>query len=251
MKDTIKPLRSSPIAGVTEYTGNKKVARGVGDPDKPLAVVNAVQVKAGDVYTSADFNGGLSIMLTDRIDVAINKSPFFPSAERTSFVIGTNEFVFGSSGIVLVLGNSVGSNLAAKASMRLASPITQTFNDSVYQVIEAFDTVILERNGIVADEIANSVTVSEDGNYILRIGINFEARGSEELLVMPYVNSLPMTNNPLSIQGNGAGKPTELFWKSDKIFSAGDTITLRGKNGDNGSVDVDITRTTFAITKDS
>lgn len=142
-------------------------------------------------------------------------------------------------------------NILAKASMRLSAPITEVYADNVYSVIHAFDAKVVERGGMIANPATSTITVSDTAWYKLRVGINFTARSSEELQVIAYVNDVPYSSNPISIQAQGTDKPTEAFWESDLQLNAGDVVDLRGKNGDIGNIDIEFTRTTFAVTKDS
>ena len=142
-------------------------------------------------------------------------------------------------------------NILAKASMRLSAPLTQEFIEVEYRVVDAFDAIVLERGGLVATPANNTMTVNATARYKLRVGLNFEARASEELQIVPYVNGVAYSSNPISIQATGVGKPVEAFWESDINLTAGDVVDIRGRNGDGGTVDIDFTRSTFALTKDS
>ena len=136
----------------------------------------------------------------------------------------------------------------ARASMRLATPVDQDFNDTTWTVME-YDTITQVRGDITADINTNSITVGSDGVYDVLIGVDAAFGGSEELNVMAFVNGSAYSPNAMAIQGRTSNKPVSLFWHTTVQLSAGMEIDVRGINGDSGAFTINMQRMYFSVYK--
>lgn len=137
-----------------------------------------------------------------------------------------------------------------RGSLRLVASKTQTIDDAVTPVLlTAFDTVVTERNGIVVDEVAHSITYSgpDVESAIITIGLNIEFPGAEELETYLYINGNPYSDTPINLQGEGNGKPEIVYWQSDIALATDDVLTVRGRNADAGSFTLTYLRATFRL----
>ena len=141
-------------------------------------------------------------------------------------------------------------DILSKAAVRLSAPDDQAIDDASWVVLN-FDTVVLERGSITADPLTNTITVSKTGTYEIIAGINADFNAAEELVAVAFINGIQYSDNPIRIQGNGAGKPVSVFWISTVPLTAGDVVDIRMQNGDVGSVTVSIVRVSFSIKGDS
>ena len=142
-----------------------------------------------------------------------------------------------------------------RASVRLAAIVPAfTISDDVIPVLmPCFDTVVTEQGGYDAyiDPVdsGGSLTNSTGGTMeaLLAVGMNVDFSGNETLEVYVYVNGAQYSALPMVIQGEGSGHPVGMYWESEIILDAGDTVDIRGRNGDTGSYDIAFLRCTFRI----
>ena len=144
-------------------------------------------------------------------------------------------------------------NILAKGAISASvASSAQVFNDAAFTVIEAFDTINVQRGGMTCNIATNTVTVADTGLYTFEGGINADFGANDELQLRGYINGTPTTGQPFSIQGAGTGQPVTTYWISHGVpLTAGDVVDLRAKNGDAGNLQPNIDRVTMTLTKDS
>jgi len=158
----------------------------------------------------------------------------------------------GSNGAEIIARINELTKLDPIASMRLATPISQTFADGAApELMSCFDVVTNEIQGFLADATAKSL--KNGGPHIFNtvevsIGINLDFPGTEELEIYTYVNDVQYSAQPLSIHGLGTGKAVAGYWESTIILNPEDIVTLKAKNGAAGALTVNYKRSTFKIT---
>ena len=133
-----------------------------------------------------------------------------------------------------------------RGAMRLATPTDHSFNDASYTVVD-MDTVAQQSGDLSVDISTNSITVNKDGVYKVSLGVDAGFGGQEELQLMVHIDGVEYSQYPMAIQGRGANKPVSIFWENTVNLSAGDTLDLRGKNGDIGSFTLHVQRATLAL----
>ena len=140
-------------------------------------------------------------------------------------------------------------DIIAKGAMRLAAPITQNITDADFTEL-LFDQVTIERGGIICDPNTNSITVASSGLYTVNQGIDATFPGSEMIEVISFVNGVEYSPEYFVLQGRANQKPVSMFWQSTVSLSAGDVVTMRAKNGESGSFDLNLKRMYHAIIKE-
>ena len=138
--------------------------------------------------------------------------------------------------------------ILAKAAMRLSTPATQNISDSAWTTLE-FDTVTVERGGLVCDEAANTIRVPSAGLYSVHIGVDATFPGSEMIGIMVFVNGVAYSPNNLVLQGRNA-RPVSIFWESTVDLAIDDVIDVRAINDASGSFDLNVQRMYVAIIKE-
>jgi len=141
-------------------------------------------------------------------------------------------------------------DILGKAAMRLATPATQIVGDTDWVTVDC-DTIVVERGGLTASTVTNEITVPKTGLYVFEFGIDAEFAANDELDLVAFVNDVQYSLEPAAMQGNGAGKPENMFWQSTVPLNAGDIIDIRMRNGDTGNVDPFIRRVSFSVIEDS
>jgi hypothetical protein len=163
-----------------------------------------------------------------------------PIVGQTDTPDNTTEIVFDEAGIPYKV------EAGGRASMRLGTPVSETFDDVSWNVLP-FDTVTQEKNGFVCDIGNGTITVPRDGIYEVSSGVDAGFSGQEELNLMVFVNDSAYSSQAMAIQGRTANKPVALYWESTVSLSAGDVLDIRGQNGDSGSFNCNILRMIFAV----
>lgn len=137
----------------------------------------------------------------------------------------------------------------AKSAMRLAAPTTQTISDAGYTVLE-FDEVTVQRGGMNADPVTNSITVASTGLYSVHVGVDGTFPGAEMLELMVFVDGVAYSPHPLILQGRANQKPVSIFWESTADLNDGASIDVRGRNGESGSFDLNLQRMYLCVIKE-
>ena len=120
-------------------------------------------------------------------------------------------------------------------SLTAASPI-QTFTDTAFNVVTAFDKIQFER-GVTVDPINDVITIIETGNYKISATIVAEFDKAISLDTAIMVDGV-VDESFGNIQGLGTGKGVLIGGADIDPFLAGQTIQLAAKRGEAGSVDV-------------
>ena len=175
-------------------------------------------------------------------DHGIDELPLIGALPANATVISYDEL----GRPVKVLTSIMTGHIITRGSMRLATPASHSFNDTSYTVID-MDTVTQQSGNLTVDILTNSITINNAGTYKVSLGVDAMFGGSEELQLMVFVNGTEYSSYPMAIQGRGINKPVALFWENTVDLSAGDTLDFRGKNGDSGTFNINIQRSTFAV----
>ena len=157
----------------------------------------------------------------------------------------------GSTGLEIVTRINEVSQLTPRATLRTASTMSQTIDDSAPTKLLIFDGEVTSRNGFKADASTSELIV-ETGNYesvIVSIGLNVTFPGSESMQIWAYVNDTPYSPYEFVIRGRGDAKPVMAFWQSDVALSEGDKVSLWAQSI-SGSIDVTFIRSQFRIDAD-
>lgn len=139
--------------------------------------------------------------------------------------------------------------IIGKGALRLADEKTQVIGDTNFVKIDCFNQLVIQRGGVLADASDSSLTydAQESVHAELRIGINVEFASTEEIEFVAYINGEEYSSNYARIQGNGAGKPVSAFWISEITVNPADKIEIRGRNADNGNLNLTYHRTTLVL----
>jgi len=135
----------------------------------------------------------------------------------------------------LSLDNLYANRPLGELSLTAISP-SQTFDDTAYTVITAFDKIQFER-GMTVDPATDSITITEDGNYQVSATIVGEFAKAESLDAAIMVDGV-VAESFGNIQGLGTGKGTLLGGADIDPMTAGQVIQVAAKKGEAGSVDV-------------
>ena len=138
--------------------------------------------------------------------------------------------------------------ILAKAAMRLSTPATQEISDSAWTVLE-FDTVTVERGGLVCDEAANTIRVPSTGLYSVHIGVDATFPGSEMIGLMVFVNGVEYSTHNLVLQGRNS-RPVSIFWESTVDLAVDDVVDIRAINDAAGAFDLHVQRMYLAMIKE-
>ncbi len=139
--------------------------------------------------------------------------------------------------------------LPTKGSMRLDAPMTQTIGN-VYETMECFTAVSSERGDVdvtvgVVGSIQYTGLAAAEGEF--HYGFNAEFASNEEIEVIPYVNGIAYSSNPMVLRGLGSGKPVSFFWISQVTIQPNDIITLMARSSITNDLDITFDRSVFAL----
>jgi hypothetical protein len=152
----------------------------------------------------------------------------------------------GSNGAEIIARLNELTKLDPKVSMRLtnyATHPTQVINDDPTPVLlQAFDTIITERTGFVA-EVASQSLKNNSGHPFnsvnLTFGLNVEIASTEKMQVYLCVNGEVVNlDTPIVITGGGTGNPVEITWDLDGALPAGAVVDLRARNAATGTLTI-------------
>ena len=139
--------------------------------------------------------------------------------------------------------------LPTKGSMRLDTTLVQTIGN-VYETMECFTAVSSERGDVdvtvgTVGSIEYTGTAPAEGE--IHYGFNAEFASNEEIEVIPYVNGIAYSSNPMVLRGLGAGKPVSFFWISQVTIQPNDVITLMARSSITNDLDITFDRSVFAL----
>jgi len=149
--------------------------------------------------------------------------------------------------------NKLIDKLIPKVSTNLIETKSLTLKDTTNPILlPTFDTVIVERGGLVAD-VANYALVNESAGSLVgvdvSVGLNVELDSNEAFEVFIYLNDTPLNTTGLTIKGEGSGKPVTLFWKIPLNINNGDKLDVRGRNKATGDLDIIIYNTILEVSQ--
>ena len=134
-----------------------------------------------------------------------------------------------------ILQEALAERPLAEMSLTALSP-AQTFSDSNYSIVTAFDKIQYER-GLDIDLDNDSVEVLTVGDYRISAFVNAEFGNGDALELAIMLNGV--ATEPFGpIQGRGTGKGVSIRNADIDPFAIGDIIQLGAKNGDTGDIDV-------------
>jgi len=120
-------------------------------------------------------------------------------------------------------------------SLTVTSP-TQSFDDTAFTVITAFDKVQFER-GVAVDPANDVITIVESGNYKISVTIVAEFDKAVSLDTGIMVDGI-VNESFGNIQGLGNGKGVLIGGADIDPLVVGQTVQLAAKRGEAGSVNV-------------
>ncbi len=120
-------------------------------------------------------------------------------------------------------------------SLTTTSP-AQTFDDTTFEVVTAFDKIQFER-GITVDLVNDQIVILESGNYKVTVTIVAEFDKAISLDTAIMIDGV-VDESFGNIQGLGAGKGVLIGGADIDPYTAGQTIQIAAKRGEAGSVDV-------------
>ena len=149
---------------------------------------------------------------------------------------------------ILALQGQIG--LPSKGSMRLEGDLVQVIGDT-YETMECFNAVSSERGEVlVTARTVGSIqyTGTEiDREAELHYGINADFASNEEIEVVPYLNGVEYSDDPITLRGLGNGKPVSFFWISQVTLQPDDIITLMARSSITNDITVTFQRTVLAM----
>ena len=168
--------------------------------------------------------------LPELVEANITDDTIFSTVEN-----GINYKVKMGSLKALALQHMYDFRPIGEMSLTATSP-SQTFDDTAFTVITAFDKIQFER-GISVDPTNDVITILEDGNYKVSVTIvgEFDKGASLDTAIM--VDGV-VNESFGNIQGLGNGKGVLIGGTDIDPGVAGQTIQLAAKRGEAGSVDV-------------
>ena len=145
-----------------------------------------------------------------------------------------------------------------RASVRLATSVPAfTITDDLEPVLmPCFDTIVTEQAGFDAyiDPVDSGGNLTNSTGFSIKclvaMGLNVDFPANETLEVYVYINGARYSDNPMVMQGEGSGHPVSVYWESEVELADGDTLDIRGRNGDTGSYDIAFLRSTFRMDAD-
>ena len=120
-------------------------------------------------------------------------------------------------------------------SLTATSP-TQSFDDTIFTVITAFDKIQFER-GVAVDPTNDVITIIESGNYKISSTIVAEFDKAVSLDTAIMIDGA-VNESFGNIQGLGNGKGVLIGGADIDPLVAGQTVQLAAKRGEVGSVNV-------------
>jgi len=168
--------------------------------------------------------------LPELVEANITDDTIFSTVEE-----GINYKVKMSSITALALQYVYDFRPIGEMSLTTTSPV-QTFDDTAFTVITAFDKIQFER-GISVDPANDVITILESGNYKVSATIVAEFAKAESLDAAVMVDGV-VEESFGNIQGLGAGKGVLIGGTDIDPLTAGQTVQLAARRGEAGSTDV-------------
>ena len=140
-------------------------------------------------------------------------------------------------------------DILGKGSLKLSGPTSLPINDTTFTLIP-MDELVVERGSFDVDPAAGTITVTKDGLYEVKSGVDVAFPGTEELQLMIFVNGNPADPDNMAIQGRGNNRPVSLFWAVTTQLSAGDVVDIRAINGDSGNTTLNFIRCKLSVEND-
>ncbi len=139
--------------------------------------------------------------------------------------------------------------IQGKGALRLSGDLTQVIGDT-YETMECFTDITSERGDVaVTAGLVGSIeyTGATPVEGELHYGVNADFASNDELAIMPYVNGVEYSDDPMIIRGLGVGKPATMFWISQVDLNPNDVVTMMAKNNTSGDISVTFQRTVFTM----
>jgi hypothetical protein len=156
------------------------------------------------------------------------------------------EFVMKPDGNGYIGGEQI-QTTPDRASMRLNQPVNVDANDTTY-VIFPLDEIVTQK-GCTANASTHKILIKDTGDYTIARGVIAGFSGQEEMALMVFVNDIPYSGYPLTVQGKANNKPVSIFWADEVSLSAGDIVDIRVRNFDAGNVTFHVKRATLQVRK--
>ena len=140
--------------------------------------------------------------------------------------------------------------LPSKGSMRLEGDLVQVIGNT-YETMECFNAVSSQRGEVLVTAGAVG-SIQYTGTEIdreaeLHYGINADFASNEEIEVIPYLNGVEYSDDPITLRGLGNGKPVSFFWISQVTLQPNDIITLMARSSITNDITVTFQRTVLAM----
>jgi len=168
--------------------------------------------------------------LPELIQANITPNTIFSSVEN-----GINYKIKMSSLMASSLQYLYDNRPIGEMSLTAISP-SQTFDDTAFEIITAFDKIQFER-GVTVDPVNDMITIIEDGNYKVTATIVAEFDKAVSLDTAIMIDGV-VNESFGNIQGLGNGKGVLIGGADIDPYTAGQTVQLAAKRGEAGSVDV-------------
>lgn len=139
--------------------------------------------------------------------------------------------------------------IQGKGALRLSGDLTQIIGD-VYETMECFTDITTERGNVAVSAGAVGSLTYTGANPVdgeIHYGVNADFASNDELDIMPYINGVAYSDDPMIIRGLGVGKPVTMFWISQVHLEPSDVITLMARNAAGGDISVTFQRTVFTM----
>ena len=140
--------------------------------------------------------------------------------------------------------------LPSKGSMRLEGDLVQVIGNT-YETMECFNAVSSQRGEVLVTAGAVG-SIQYTGTEIdreaeLHYGINADFASNEEIEVIPYLNGVEYSDDPITLRGLGNGKPVSFFWISQVTLQPNDIITLMARSSITNDITLTFQRTVLAM----
>ncbi len=174
-------------------------------------------------------------------DIILSELPELVEANITDNTIvssvesGINYKVKMGSVNALALQYMYDNRPLGEMSLTTTSP-SQTFDDTAFTVITAFDKIQFER-GITVDPTNDVITIVESGNYKISVTIVAEFAKADSIDTAIMIDGV-VNESFGNIQGLGSGKGVLIGGTDIDPLTVGQSVQLAAKRGEAGSVDV-------------
>jgi len=202
----------------------------------------AVVDRANIATNTADIATNTSAIATNTADIATNTANI--ATNTGDIVLNAAEIAINAADIA-----ELKATLPAKGSMRLQGDLIQVIGNA-YETMECFNAVSSERGDI--DVTVGSVGSIQYTGLVaveaeIQYGINADFASNEELEVIPYINGVPYSDDPVFMRGLGTNKPVSFFWISQVTLQPNDIITLMARSSITNDITVNFQRSVLAM----